>query len=127
MPAKLVERNIMGGNVRPLWRKDQKGIMVVKDVIDSLIKVKKTDSKLKIYHKIPILSNEGVVIATLLENANLPFKGLPSLTGISPRSVFNVLERLETAKCITKYRSAVDHRALSININTDVLFGYLKL
>jgi len=71
--------------------------------------------------KVSVLSNEGKILSFLLEGNPVIFKDIPNATGVSYRSVYNFLGKLQSLGIIEKHINIEDKRSTLIKINKQKL------
>lgn len=71
--------------------------------------------------KISIFSNEGKVLAAIMQGEGLIMKDIPHLTGVSFRSTFDCVRKLTELGVIDKVRDPTDKRAVTLKVNEQML------
>jgi DNA-binding MarR family transcriptional regulator len=71
--------------------------------------------------RISLFSNEGKVLAAIMQGEGLIMKDIPHLTGVSFRSTFDCVRKLTELGVVDKIRDPNDKRAVTLKVNEQML------
>ena len=93
--------------------------MTADDVENLMDKVNLFDQVMKSRFGVGFLSNEGLVLYSLVKNNGSMIKTITDNCSYSERTAFNVIRKLEDAGLVSKYNNSDDFRRLEMNFKFD--------